>query len=302
MITPWNYPLLIISQKLPFALAVGCCAVVKPSEMTSGTTSILGRILLEAGVPPGVVNIVPGYGDDIGVALCESPDVDMISFTGSTRVGKQIARIAGGALKKVSLELGGKSAHIVCADADLAAAAQKVALGATRNAGQACVSGSRLLVERRVAPAFVEARARAHEPKIVVGDPFDPATEMGPLISAAQYARVSGYVAAGRQAGATLWSRPETAIHGPHFVQPSIFTGVLPDMSDRPGGDLRAGAVGDGVRLDRRGDHPRQRHEVRPVRGRVDARSRQGLSLRPWPQGRAPSRSTPSWPVRRNCR
>ena len=115
MITPWNYPLLIISQKLPFALAVGCCAVVKPSELTSGTTLLLGKLLLEAGVPAGVVNIVAGYGHDVGQAITESPLVDMISFTGSTKVGKQIARTAADTLKKVSLELGGKSAHIVCA-------------------------------------------------------------------------------------------------------------------------------------------------------------------------------------------
>jgi acyl-CoA reductase-like NAD-dependent aldehyde dehydrogenase len=230
MITPWNYPLLIISQKLPFALAVGCCAVIKPSELTSGTTLLLGRILLEAGVPPGVVSVLPGYGHDVGAALCADPRVDMISFTGSTRVGKEIAAKAGAALKKLSLELGGKSAHIVCADADLETAAQKVVIGATRNAGQACVSGSRLLVERSIAREFLE-RVKAGMLAVRVGDPLDPATEMGPLISPAQFDRVSGYIAAGQRDGAAYWSRPSDGPARANYVQPGLFTQVDPKMS-----------------------------------------------------------------------
>jgi acyl-CoA reductase-like NAD-dependent aldehyde dehydrogenase len=230
MITPWNYPLLIVSQKLPFALAVGCCAVVKPSELTSGSTLLLGRLLLEAGVPPGVVSVVPGFGGDVGAALCADPRVDAISFTGSTRVGKEIGAKAGAALKKLSLELGGKSAHIVCADADLEAAAQKVVIGATRNAGQACVSGSRLLVERAIAPEFLD-RVRAGMRAIRVGDPLDPATEMGPLVSPAQFDRVTGYIAAGQRDGAAYWSRPSDGPARDNFVQPGVFTGVAPSMS-----------------------------------------------------------------------
>ncbi|MCO5090366.1 aldehyde dehydrogenase family protein [Bosea sp. (in: a-proteobacteria)] len=232
MITPWNYPLLIVSQKLPFALAVGCCAVVKPSELTSGTALRLADILIEAGVPPGVVNIVAGYGNDTGRAITEHPALDMISFTGSTRVGREIGRLGGEALKKVSLELGGKSAHIVCADADLDAAAEKVVLGFTRNAGQACVSGSRLLVERSVATRFTEA-VIAHAKALKVGDPLDPQTQMGPLVSEAQRDRVTGYITAGSDAGAKGWSReagPEAALPG-HFVQPTVFTEVAPSMS-----------------------------------------------------------------------
>jgi len=231
MITPWNYPLLIASQKLPFALAVGCCAVLKPSELTSGTALRLGEILMEAGVPAGVVNIVAGEGPDVGRAMTEHPAVDMISFTGSTRVGKEIGRIAADGLKKVSLELGGKSAHIVCADADLAAAAEKVLLGVVRNAGQACVSGSRLVVERSIATDFTEAvieRARA----LRVGDPLLPETEMGPLVSKAQQERVAGYIAAGEKAGAKRWSReagPERDLPG-FFMQPTVFTDVTPSM------------------------------------------------------------------------
>ncbi len=229
LITPWNYPLLIISQKLPFALAVGCCAVVKPSELTSGSTLLLGRLLLEEGVPPGVVNVVAGHGHDVGAAICSSPLVDMVSFTGSTKVGRQIARESGERLKKVSLELGGKSAHIVCADADLDAAAEKVVIGATRNSGQACVSGSRLLVERSIAGDFVEA-VRARMAKLVVGDPLDPATQLGPLVSAAQKARVQGYVHDGEAEGARRWVSDVAVPAKGYFVAPTIFEGVAPEM------------------------------------------------------------------------
>lgn len=230
MITPWNYPLLILSQKLPFALALGCCAVVKPSELSSGTALRLGELLIEAGVPRGVVNIVAGEGPTVGQAICQSPRVDMVSFTGSTRVGKQVGRIAGEAIKRVSLELGGKSAQIVCADADLSLAADKVVLGVTRNAGQACVCGSRLLIERSVAEEFTQAVMDRIQ-KIRIGDPLDASTEMGPLISKAQHDRVSGYIAAGEQEGAHLSRR-----NGPlgseagHFIQPGVFTNVMPSM------------------------------------------------------------------------
>jgi betaine-aldehyde dehydrogenase len=231
MITPWNYPLVIVSQKLPFALAVGCTAIVKPSELTSGTALRLGELLLEAGVPPGVVNIVVGEGPDVGEALCRSDKVDMISFTGSTRVGRHIGRICGEAIKRVSLELGGKSAQVVCADADLEAAAERVAVGVTRNAGQACVSGSRLLVERPIAEAFTRAVSeRMH--RIRVGDPLEPDTEMGPLVSQAQYDRVTGYIATGKREGASLDCRaePVSARQG-YFVAPGVFSGVRPAMS-----------------------------------------------------------------------
>lgn len=230
MITPWNYPLLIISQKLPFALAVGCSAVVKPSELTSGTTLRLGELLIEAGIPAGVVNIVAGTGADLGAGLTTAPEVDMVSFTGSTGVGRLIAARAGERLKKVSLELGGKSAQVVCADADLDLAAEKVALGATRNAGQACVGGTRLVVERGIADAFCAA-VQGHMERLRVGDPLDPATTMGPLVSAPQKARVMGYVAQGDAAGAVRWTMDAAPALPGHFVAPTIFSGVHPGMT-----------------------------------------------------------------------
>jgi betaine-aldehyde dehydrogenase len=232
MITPWNYPLLINSQKLPFALAVGCSAVVKPSELTSGSALRLGELLMEAGIPAGVVNIIAGTGLDLGEELCSAEEVDMISFTGSTAVGRKIGALAGERLKRVSLELGGKSAHIVCADADLDLAAEKVALGATRNAGQACVGGTRLVVERSIAEKFCEA-VQAEISKLKVGDPLDPETTLGPLVSGLQKQRVEGYIADGERAGARRWSleadRAVSALPG-HFVQPTVFTGVEPAM------------------------------------------------------------------------
>ena len=229
MITPWNFPLLIVSQKLPFALAMGCCAVIKPSEMTSGTTLRLGELLLEAGLPRGVVSIVAGRGPDIGQALCEHPDVEMISFTGSTRVGKHISRLAAEGLKKVSLELGGKSAHIVCEDGDLDLAVGKVVQGAVFNAGQCCVSGSRLLVQRSIAKEFNE-RVIERMRGIKVGDPSDPSTTMGPLVSDVQHERVTSYIETGKREGASLWQADLGRDGTGYFVPPTVFTSVDPSM------------------------------------------------------------------------
>jgi acyl-CoA reductase-like NAD-dependent aldehyde dehydrogenase len=228
MITPWNFPLLIVGQKLPFALAAGCCAVVKPSEFTSGTTLRLGELLLEAGLPDGVVNIIAGDGPTVGQRICESAAVDMVSFTGSTRVGKEIRRFGDG-LKKISLELGGKSAHIVCGDADLDAAAAAVVHGATVNAGQCCVSGSRLLVEHSVADAFCQSvveRMRA----LRVGDPLDATTQVGPLINGAQFKRVTTYVDKGVKEGATLLLGGNDPANAGYFVSPVVFDNVNQGM------------------------------------------------------------------------
>jgi acyl-CoA reductase-like NAD-dependent aldehyde dehydrogenase len=231
MITPWNYPLLIVSQKLPFALAVGCCAVVKPSELTSGSTLRLGELLLEAGMPAGVVNIIAGDGPGVGESICRSERVDMISLTGSTRVGKHIGRIAGEGLKRVSLELGGKSAQVVCADADLDLAAERVTVGFTRNAGQACVCGSRLLVDRKVAEAFTAA-VNARAQRLVVDDPLNPLTDMGPLVSQAQHDRVSRYVSDGQKQGAKPLPRDKKGGgKAGFFFDPVIFTGVQASMT-----------------------------------------------------------------------
>ncbi len=230
MITPWNFPLLIISQKLPFALAVGCTAVVKPSELTPGTTLHLAKLLEEAGLPPGVVNIVTGDGVPVGSRLSEHPDVDMISFTGSTEVGKKVVAASQGNLKKVSLELGGKNPQIVFADADLDAALDAVVFGVYFNMGECCNSGSRLLVQEEIADDFVKAvveQART----VPVGDPLDESTKVGAIINQEQFDKIMNYVNAGRSEGANVClggGRLKT-VQG-LFIEPTVFDGVKDGM------------------------------------------------------------------------
>jgi betaine-aldehyde dehydrogenase len=234
MITPWNFPLLILSQKLPFALAVGCTAVVKPSELTAGTSLRLGEMLRDADLPPGVVNIISGPGSSVGTWLVTHPRVDMVSFTGSTEVGKTISRAAADTLKRVSLELGGKAAHIVFADADFDAALDKVVFGILHNAGQCCVSGTRLLVERTIADRFAGAVAKRIS-EVPFGDPLDPTVKVGPLISRVQYDTVTSYIATGQREGATLVvgggaTECRDGVPG-YWVEPTVFTNVSPDMT-----------------------------------------------------------------------
>jgi len=231
MITPWNFPLLIVSQKLPFALAAGCTAVIKPSELTPGTTLRLGRILQEAGLPGGVVNIVTGYGDPAGARLAEHPGVDMISFTGSTQVGKKIVAASQGNLKKVSLELGGKNPQIVFADADLEAALDAVVFGAYFNMGECCNAGSRLLVQSAISDRFLE-RVLERARTVPVGDPLDEATKVGAIINQEQFDKIVNFVEAGQSDGATLalGGRDKQTGNG-RFLEPTVFSGVKPEMS-----------------------------------------------------------------------
>jgi len=230
MITPWNFPLLIISQKLPFALAAGCTAVVKPSELTPATTLRLGRILQEAGVPDGVVNIVTGFGQPAGARIAEHHDVDMISFTGSTGVGKHIVAASQGNLKKVSLELGGKNPQIVFADADLEAALDAVVFGAYFNMGECCNAGSRLLVQTAIADQFVE-EALERVKSVPVGDPLDENTKVGAIINQAQYEKILHHVQAGQDEGATLATGGSAMrTDEGRFIEPTMFTGVKPEM------------------------------------------------------------------------
>jgi betaine-aldehyde dehydrogenase len=232
MITPWNFPFVILSQKMPFALAAGCTVVLKPSELTPGSSLRLGELLTDADLPPGVVNIIAGYGQTVGQTLAEHHDVDMISFTGSTAVGKTVARAAAGNLKKVSLELGGKNPLIVCADADLDAAADAAVFGVFFNVGQCCNSSSRLLVERSVAQAFQE-RLLALTRRVVVGDPLDPDTKVGAIINAAQLAKIEGFVLGARKAGCafvTGGARLEVEGLTGRFFQPTLVAGVTPSM------------------------------------------------------------------------
>ncbi len=231
MITPWNFPLLIISQKLPFALAAGCTCVVKPSELTSGTTLRLGKILAEAGVPDGVVNIVSGFGDPAGARLSSHPQVDMMSFTGSTGIGKAVVDAGRGNLKKVELELGGKNPQVVFADADLDAAVDAAVFGICFNMGECCNSGSRLLVQRPVAEELVRKVVELAR-EVPVGDPLDAKTKVGAIINEAQFNKILGYIDQGRRAGANLQlgGQPLPILNG-RFIEPTVFDGVQPDMA-----------------------------------------------------------------------
>lgn len=229
MITPWNFPLWILSQKLPFALAAGCCAVVKPSELTCGTTVMLGRILTDAGLPPGVVNIVTGYGPAVGQPLVEHAGVDMLSFTGSTRVGREIGAAAGRNLKKVSLELGGKNPQIVFPDCDWDAAVDAAVFGVYFNAGECCNSGSRLLVHADIAEAFtaaVIAKAR----QVPVGDPLHPQVKVGAIVSEAQLAGILVHIETAKREGAEVCLGGERYAGQGLFLQPTILRNVTPDM------------------------------------------------------------------------
>jgi len=229
IITPWNFPLLMVSWKLAPALACGNTAVVKVAEETPLTGLWLGQLCQEAGFPDGVVNIVPGFGETAGRALVAHPDVDKISFTGSTAVGKEIMRTAADTLKKVSLELGGKSPNIVFADADLEAAVKGAFNGIFYGKGEVCAAGSRLFVEAKVHDAMVEKLVERSK-KLEPGDPLNPKTRLGALVSKTQMDKVLGYVESGAREGAKPVLAGGRAGDRGYFVKPAIFDQVAPTM------------------------------------------------------------------------
>ncbi|MDM0114761.1 aldehyde dehydrogenase family protein [Variovorax sp. J22R133] len=230
VITPWNFPFFILAERLPFLLAAGCTAVVKPSEATSGTTLRLGELLQLAGLPDGVVNLVSGHGAAVGQAILDSDQVDMVSVTGSTATGRKAIQASVGTIKKLGLELGGKNPHIVFADANLDDAADGVAFAMSFNAGQCCVGASRLVVHRSVAEDFTQ-RVAAKLRRVVVGDPLDPATQVGALFDEAHMRKVLSYIDGGVALGATLvQGGGRTGSDNGFFVQPTLLTDVRPDM------------------------------------------------------------------------
>ncbi|MER8863717.1 aldehyde dehydrogenase family protein [Mesorhizobium sp. M0751] len=232
-IIPWNAPTAASIWKIGPALATGCTIVLKPSEEAPLTPLLIADIMNEAGVPDGVVNIVTGTGAEAGAALAEHMGVDKIVFTGSTATGQSIVRASAGNLKRVSLELGGKSPVIVCADADLDKAVPVAAMSVFANSGQICIAGSRLFVERAVHDEFVE-RLAAYAKGLRVGDGIDPATEIGPLVSEKQLQRVTGYLEAGTAEGAKLVTGGTRLVEGAlaagNFVAPTVFADVSDEM------------------------------------------------------------------------
>ena len=230
-IIPWNYPLIMAAWKIAPALAFGNAIVLKPAEETPLTALRLAELCAEAGIPDGVVNVVPGFGEEAGQALAQHPDVDKIAFTGSTEVGRRILHASEGNLKRVSLELGGKSPNIVFGDADLRRASKGSMLGVFANSGQMCTAGSRVLVERSIHDEFVASFVEATR-SMKVGPALDEDTAIGPLVSAAQLERVTGYIDIGQTEGAELATGGGSGgeVGSGYFVQPTIFTGVRNDM------------------------------------------------------------------------
>jgi len=232
-ITPWNYPLHQIAAKVAPALAAGCTVVLKPSEVAPLNAFILAEILDEIGLPPGVFNLVTGVGPVVGEAIASHPLIDMVSFTGSTRAGKRVMQLASDGVKRVALELGGKSPNVILEDADLAAAVPAGVAACYMNSGQTCSALTRMLVPRSRL-AEVEALAVQTAETYTTGDPFDGNTRLGPLVSSTQLERVRGYIKKGIDEGATLLTggaqSPEGLEKG-YFVRPTVFSNVTRDMT-----------------------------------------------------------------------
>jgi acyl-CoA reductase-like NAD-dependent aldehyde dehydrogenase len=232
-ITPWNYPLHQICSKVAPALTAGCSVVVKPSEVTPLTSFVLAEIVDSLDLPAGVFNLVTGYGPVVGEAIAAHDDVDMVSFTGSTRAGRRVAEVAAQNVKKVALELGGKSANVILDDADLKTAVGYGVANCFLNSGQTCSAHTRMLVPReKLAEAEEIAKAAAEKAK--PGDPFEEGTRLGPLVSETQRERVRGYIEKGQEEGAKLLTggtEPPEGLESGYFVRPTVFSEVKPEMT-----------------------------------------------------------------------
>jgi acyl-CoA reductase-like NAD-dependent aldehyde dehydrogenase len=227
-IIPWNFPLMMAAWKVAPALACGNSVILKPAEQTPLSALLLAEVLQQAEVPPGVFNVITGFGETAGAALAEHADVDKIAFTGSTEVGKLIVKASVGNLKRVSLELGGKSPNIVFSDADLDRAASSAHLGIFFNQGEVCTAGSRLYVQEKVYDQMLGSLASTAK-ELVLGPGIDPMSQMGPLVSEEQMQRVLGYIDSGKKEGATLAAGGERAggaLARGYFVQPTVFAQV----------------------------------------------------------------------------
>ena len=229
LIVPWNSPLSAACNKIAPALAAGCSCILKPAEQTPVTALRLGQLALEAGIPPGVLNVVTGEGSSAGAALANHPDVDKVSFTGSTEVGKALVRASAGNLKRLTLELGGKSPVFVFDDADMDIAIPRAAAAIFSNSGQICYAGSRLFIQKNSFDKVVAGIA-AIAAKMKVGDGFDPKTELGPLISAHQLKGVMSYIDSGIADGAELVTGGKAVSRSGYFVEPTVFANTRPEL------------------------------------------------------------------------
>ncbi|MGH9314682.1 MAG: aldehyde dehydrogenase family protein, partial [Vicinamibacterales bacterium] len=232
-IVPWNFPLLLAAWKVAPALACGNTVVLKPASQTPLTAIALGEIASEVGFPPGVLNVITGPGSSVGQAIVEHPGIDKIAFTGDTSTGKQIMRSSAETLKKITLELGGKSPNIVLRDADMEAAIRGATIGIFYGKGEVCAAGSRLLVDRSIKDEFMD-KLVARAKKMVPGDPLDPKTRLGAIASKGQLERVLGYIETAKKEGAALvagGSRADIGTGRGYFMQPTIFDKVTPEMT-----------------------------------------------------------------------
>ena len=229
-IIPWNYPMLMQAWKLAPALATGNTVVMKPAEQTPLSALRVGELIVEAGFPEGVVNLLPGFGPTAGAAIARHMDVDKVAFTGSTETGRLILEAAARSnLKRVTLELGGKSPNIIFQDTDLDEAVEGAHLGIFSNQGQICCAGSRVFVEEKIYDQFIE-RSIARAKKRCVGDPFDPKTEQGPQVDQMQFDKVMGYIESGQREGATLACGGKRVGNRGYFIEPTVFADVQDDM------------------------------------------------------------------------
>ncbi len=229
-IIPWNFPMLMAAWKWGPALAAGCTIVMKPAEQTPLTCLRLARLAQKAGIPDGVINVVPGYGPTAGAAIVKHPGVDKVAFTGEYKTAQIIMRDASQTLKRLTFELGGKSPNIIFADADLDAAAAGTHVGLYLNQGQCCCAGSRVFVEEKVHDKLVDKLAAMNKSR-KLGDPFDPATEQGPQVDKAQFDKILSYVEAGKKEGAQCVTGGKRFGDRGFFIEPTIFTGVKDTMS-----------------------------------------------------------------------
>ena len=229
-IIPWNFPMLMVAWKWGPALAAGCTIVMKPAEQTPLTCLRMAELVLEAGFPPGVINVVPGYGPTAGAALVKHPGVDKIAFTGEHRTAQVIMRDAAETLKRLTFELGGKSPNVVFADADLEAAVAGAELGLFFNQGQCCCAGSRVFVEEKIHDRFVEMIVDRAKNR-VLGNPFDPNTTQGPQVDKAQFDKILGYIEKGKQQGAKCLTGGNRHGDKGFFIEPTVFDRVTDDMA-----------------------------------------------------------------------
>ena len=284
-IAPWNYPLNMAAWKIGPALAAGNTVVLKPAELTPLTALMLGRLALDAGLPPGVLNIVPGPGPEVGGVLARHEDVALISVTGSTRTGASVMREAAGTVKRVHMELGGKAPFVVFEDANLEAAAEGAIVGAFANCGQDCTAATRIYVHDDVRDAFME-RLLHKVDRLVVGDPMDDATNLGPLVSPEQRERVHAFVQRAIEAGATVARGGELPDGPGAFYPPTVITGAAQDSEIVQNEVFGPVVCVLELRRRRRGVRARQRHALRPCGQCLDERCVPRTARRTRPRGR----------------